>query len=134
MNIHIDDNKSIAAVQKEFADAFPYLRLEFFAKPHMFGAGSARRDMLDHKTKLKECRLKAEGNMIIRPEMTVSDLEKHFKEKYRLFVQVFRRSGKLWLETTATDKWTLKYQNEQGQELSNTTFNDREEVDYHEQE
>lgn len=134
MNICIDDNKSISAVQKEFSDAFPYLRLEFFSKPHKYGAVSERRDVLDHKTKLKECRLKEEGSLEIQPEMTVSDLEKLFQNKYRLFVQVFRRSGKLWLETTATDSWTLKYQNEQGQELSNTTFNDREEVDYQEQE
>jgi hypothetical protein len=35
-------------------------------------------------------------------------------------VQVFRKSGKVWLETTVTDGWTLEEQNLQGEALSNT--------------
>jgi hypothetical protein len=31
---------------------------------------------------------------------------------------VFRKSGKTWLETSVTDDWTLKRQNEEGMELS----------------
>jgi hypothetical protein len=33
-------------------------------------------------------------------------------------VQVFRQSGRVWLETTRTDDWTLAEQNKQGEELS----------------
>jgi hypothetical protein len=35
-----------------------------------------------------------------------------------LSVQVFRKSGKSWLETTFTDGWTLKKQNQEGIDLS----------------
>lgn len=136
MKIFIDDTLTIQQVQREFSSRFPYLRLEFFSKPHKEGAGSEKRDMLDNSTSLSDCRLKKEGELSISPEMTVAQLEKLFRDNYRLYVQVFRRSGKLWLETTATDNWTLKYQNEQGQELSSGALrpDDSEEFDYHEQE
>jgi hypothetical protein len=50
--------------------------------------------------------------------MTVSNLEQKFRDVYGLSVQVFRRSGKAWLETTFTDGWTLEEQNSQGEDLS----------------
>ena len=37
-----------------------------------------------------------------------------FKEIYDLNVQVFRRSGNIWLQTTATDHLSLSAQNEKG--------------------
>ena len=52
--------------------------------------------------------------------MSVTELETMFRENFGLYVQVFRRSGKLWLETTATDSWTLTVQNDQGKELSDS--------------
>jgi hypothetical protein len=61
-------------------------------------------------------------------------LEKVFQDNLGLYVQVFRKSGKVWLETTATDNWSLFKQNEEGQELSVRENNLSEELpDYHEQ-
>jgi hypothetical protein len=50
--------------------------------------------------------------------MSVAELEQQFSDVYGLSVQIFRQSGKAWLETTVTDKWTLEKQNEQGKALS----------------
>jgi hypothetical protein len=58
------------------------------------------------------------GSIVISPQMTVLDLEQHFKMIYGLSAQVFRKSGKVWLETTVTDSWTLEEQNRQGESLS----------------
>jgi len=69
--------------------------------------------------------------------MKVSELEKIFLEDYGLNVQVFRNSGRVWLETTMTDDWTLAEQNRQGEELSRkkTVKVSRYSTDdYHEQE
>jgi hypothetical protein len=49
---------------------------------------------------------------------SVQDLEQLIWDAFGLSVQVFRKSGNLWLETTVTDQWSLAYQNEQGRELS----------------
>ena len=51
-------------------------------------------------------------------EMSVSELEKQFADKLKLSAQIFRKSGRIWLETTFTDSWSLKKQNQEGMELS----------------
>ena len=42
--------------------------------------------------------------------MPVWQLERLFEEDCGLHVQVFRRSGKIWLETSRTDDLTLEQQ------------------------
>ena len=59
-----------------------------------------------------------DADVEISEDMKVSDLEKLFKDNFKLAVQVFRKSGNLWLETTMTDNWTLLQQNNHVRELS----------------
>ncbi len=119
MQVIITDNRKIFAIQEEFSALFPYLKLEFFSKPHDVGAGSAKK-LIKHNSKtLGECRtIHNKGKITITPNMTVSDLEQNFGDIYGLGVQVFRKSGRAWLETTVTDGWTLDEQNRQGEALS----------------
>lgn len=120
MKISISDKRKISAIQKEFSNAFPYLRLEFFSKPHTIGKGSDKtvRIIPDHKT-IGDCRkVRKNRNLSVTPDMKVSTLEQIFKDDFGLYVQVFRKSGRVWLETTMTDDWTLAEQNHQGEELS----------------
>jgi hypothetical protein len=58
------------------------------------------------------------NDIIISEDMLVSEFENQFSEKLKLSAQVFRKSGGSWLETTFTDSWTLKKQNDEGLELS----------------
>ena len=120
MKIEINDHRKIFALQKEFNEMFPYLKIEFFSKPHKVGAPSSKK-ILKHPGKtIGQCRLiHNKGTLTIIPSMTVAELEQNFNEVYGLSVQVFRKSGKVWLETTVTDGWTLEEQNRQGEDLSN---------------
>jgi hypothetical protein len=119
MKIKINDSRKIFAIQKEFNSFFPYLKLEFFSRPHTSGGASSKKFITHNSKSLLECRaIHKNGTITLTPNMTVSDLEQHFKDVYGLNAQVFRRSGKAWLETTITDKWTLQEQNAQGKELS----------------
>lgn len=119
MNIHIADDLSIRDIQKTFSEKFPYLKLEFFSRPHQSGKGSEKKYMRSNDAMLRDFRLiHSDGDLTIMDNMSVNEVEGLFREHFGLYVQVFRRSGRLWLETTATDNWTLKVQNEQGQELS----------------
>lgn len=119
MKITINDNRKIFAIQKEFSEMFPYLKVEFFAKPHKKG-GASPKELMKHPSKtLAECRtIHTNGTITITPQMTVADLEQNFNDVYGLSTQVFRKSGTVWLETTITDGWTLEKQNKQGEELS----------------
>ncbi|MBK6521411.1 MAG: hypothetical protein IPG08_03280 [Sphingobacteriaceae bacterium] len=119
MQVLINDNRKIFAIQEEFSKLFPYLKLEFFSKTHNVGGGSTKKQIKNNSKTLGECRtVHNKGKVTITPQMTVSDLEQNFGDVYGLGVQVFRKSGKVWLETTVTDGWTLDEQNSQGEALS----------------
>ncbi|OWY22791.1 hypothetical protein C7N43_02560 [Sphingobacteriales bacterium UPWRP_1] len=112
----ITDEKKISEIQTEFHAKFPYLKLEFYSQPHTEGGISAH-NMLDAGKTVGEVRtIHQEGNLSINGNLKVSTLESNFKEMYGLNVQVFRRSRKIWLQTTATDEWTLAEQNRLGEE------------------
>ncbi len=120
MKVTINDKRKIFAIQEEFNAMFPYLKIEFFSKPHKLGGSSSKKQMKSVSKTLGECRtIHNTGKITITPNMTVADLEQRFNDVYGLSVQVFRKSGKAWLETTVTDKWTLEEQNNQGESLSN---------------
>lgn len=59
-----------------------------------------------------------ENSIIITPELTVSELVKQITNSYQLEIQLYRKSGRIWLETSATDSWTLEMQNKQGEALN----------------
>ncbi len=117
--IEISGDKKIATVQKEFNDAFPFLKLEFFRKKHGLGGGSNRSEMIDAQLSFRKIPQKHSNGMIfLKEDMKVCELEDLFKNHFGLNVQVFRKSGRSWIETTLTDDWTLLQQNEEGRELS----------------
>ena len=37
MKLHVDDKRNISDIQAEFNDVFPFLKIEFFKKPHETG-------------------------------------------------------------------------------------------------
>ncbi|OWY25488.1 hypothetical protein C7N43_19985 [Sphingobacteriales bacterium UPWRP_1] len=113
----ITDEKKISEIQAEFRTKFPYLKLEFYAQPHTEGGISANSVHADANKTVGEVRtIHQEGNLSINGNLKVSTLEANFREIYGLNVQVFRRSRKIWLQTTATDEWTLAEQNRLGEE------------------
>ena len=120
MKIAIDRNKQLSAIQAEFNNTFPYLKLDFFSKQHAVGEASAKQNLISNNRRLEDF-IGFKNNKIeftITSAMTVKDLEQNFIDAYGLSVQVFRKSGKVWLETTVTDGWTLEEQNRQGEQLS----------------
>lgn len=125
MKLTINDHRKIFAIQEEFSKIFPYLKLEFFSKPHRVGASSSKKLMKSSSKTIGECRVvHNKGSLTITPNMTVAGLEEAFRDVYGLSVQVFRKSGKVWLETTVTDDWSLEKQNEEGKALSENVVED----------
>lgn len=114
MEIQIDKTKTIKSIQEEFQKNFPCLKLEFYSQGHSQGEGSSMKDTLNSNLTIEEVQKKHEfsDTMIINELMKVGELEDAFANKFSLSVQVFRKSGKLWLQTTTTDNWTLAKQNE----------------------
>jgi len=111
----ITDNKTIQSIQKAFNEKFPNLKLNFYTQPHSFGEGSPNNEKLDKTKTIGEVRqVHTDGDIQIDAKLTVQELETLMAEKYGLNLQVYRRSGDLWLQTISTDNWTLETQNERG--------------------
>lgn len=111
----ISDEKTLRDIQKEFNSKFPYLKLEFYSSRHGEGEGSPIQERLDPEQLLSTARqTHAKGNIQVKGDMEVSDFEQVFQDKFGLNVQVFRKSGNLWMQTTSTDHWTLAEQNRKG--------------------
>jgi len=118
MIISIHDKRVIQDIQDEFTSQFPYLKLEFFTRPHKVSIVSPK-SQKRNSTTLGDCRtVNKKGNLEIVGEMTSRELEQQFRELYGLNVQLFRKSGSSWLETSVTDSWTLQKQNDQGETLT----------------
>ena len=117
MTIEISKNKTIAEVQDNFSQLYPFLKLDFYKKSNG-RLGSVVKQKLVKTVLLNNAGNGREGVMEIADSMTVGQLEKSFYDRFGMVVQVSRKSGTLWLETTMTDSWTLGQQNEHGRELS----------------
>ncbi|MBK7233326.1 MAG: hypothetical protein IPH93_13950 [Saprospiraceae bacterium] len=112
MKISIKDSLTIEEIKDQFSKKFPYLKIEFFTKPHKKFTGSKKENMIPTDVTIGESRsVHSIGELIIDEHTKVAHLEKEMLEKFGLFAQVFRRSGKVWIETTVTDDWTLEKQN-----------------------
>jgi hypothetical protein len=120
MIIELKKNRTVCDVRMDFTGEFPFLTIEFY-KYVQGRLGSSIRQKMVKSTGLHNSGLRREGQLEVLETMTVRQLEKTFIEQYGLFVQVSRRSGAVWLETTISDNWTLKQQNEHGRELSELT-------------
>lgn len=119
MILKIEPDKTIAALQQEFNAAFPFLKIEFFKNGKTLQRMYLPQQLINKEATLAAARLtNKQGEMLVADTMTVKELEQDFFDSFGLTVQVFRKSGRLWLETTMTDNWTLKQQNQHGKEIS----------------
>ena len=119
MYLRITPNRLISDLQKDFNNAFPFLKIEFFQnRNQQLPAFTFQQILPQHKRIVDGQTAITDGDIEISAATKVKDLEKIFKDQFCLAAQVFRRSGNLWLETTMTDDWTLGQQNEHGREIS----------------
>lgn len=136
MKIRISPEFTIAEVQHAFQQAFPYLKLVFFSKSHKAFKGSPAKYLIqDRNQKLGALvRQPAEGALYLEAEMPTWQVERLFELEFGLHVQVFRKSGNTWLETSVTDDLSLEQQNAKGKAAENVHFEFVDPIDYREQE
>ncbi len=116
--MEISDKKRLKDLQKEFNKQFPFLQLEFYARPHVEGKSSSENDLLKNDLLVGEVRnIHNSGMVEIDGNMKVGAFEQLLRQMYGLNVQVFRKSYGKWLQTWATDIWSLNEQNQRGQIL-----------------
>ena len=121
MHINITDNLRTEEVKEAFKTAFPGLKLEFVKNPHAEGAGSAKMEIIKDNPCLWEIRkFHIELPLEVSLQQTVGEVEGFFRDKLGLHIQIFRKSGNVWIETVNTDSRTLAEQMQLSSEVGRT--------------
>ena len=116
-NLEITDDKQLKEIKEEFNAKFPHLKLEFFKEEHTEGQGNSLQSMYKDSLFLKDIRKNhTEGIMSINGHLKTSTFENNFKEHFGINAQVWRKAGKIWLQTITTAHWTLTEQEERSRE------------------
>ena len=119
MILHIKKEGLLSDIQKEFSNYFPYLRIDFFRLPHGEKKLSPKNEKLNRFTPISQLVTSTEDESLeINEKMTIGHFEALMEKQAGLFIQVFRKSGRVWIETSFTDDWTLELQNEEGKMMS----------------
>ena len=128
----VDAKQTTAGLQKEFSKHFPFLKIEFFREPCIKGKGNSKDKMITTSETISSLQIKKHfGKISYTSSSTVAEVEEKFLSKFGLCMQVFRKSGNIWLETTSTDDWTLEQQNEEGRSLAQHLKIEKENPDDH---
>ena len=118
MTLQLHKNRTISEIQEAFHKQFPFLKLAFFKKSHEAFEGNHAKHLLSEKnTRLGDLNPNLiEGDLTVLESTTVMDLEKAFEDQFGLHVQVFRKSGSIYLETSVTDNLTLAEQTQRAKD------------------
>jgi hypothetical protein len=121
MTFEITPDKKIETVQEAFNKHFPFLKIEFFKRKHEWGKPSPESQRVHVGQTLGSINEAIkEGKITLDPDNTTGWVEQVFMREFGLPVQVFRKEGSVWIETTKTDKLKLFEQNEMGRQSSIT--------------
>ena len=116
--IQINKTTSTKDVQSYFSSLFPYLQIKFYSKAHEHFEGSQKKYEINDIVPISSLNGGMERCVFyFDSEYTVEEFETLFEEKLGLHVQVFRKSGDIYQQTTRTDHWTLEKQNKKGEEM-----------------
>ena len=112
----IKPNMTIREFQGKFHEKFQGLRIEFYSNAHAKNQASAAETRISADTTIGDLSDKMGDGIDItfNLEDSVNSVEQHFEKAYGLHIQIFRRSNRLWLQTSATDEWSLDKQNTKG--------------------
>lgn len=119
MIIEIRDDKKIEEVCNEFSRCYPFLKIEFYYKPHGWQEASSSKDLVAREKSIGELRTNGhEGLIEIHYWQKAGNVEHQFYSRFGLNVQVFRKQNDIWVQTLGTDELSLEDQNEAGRKQS----------------
>ncbi len=109
----------ITDIQNAFQNEFPFLKIEFYKPRKNTQASDRKFEKLSPSLpvlSLNASLIPTEIN--IREDKKVSEVKKMLHETLGCTILIYRKSGNHWIETSYTDDWTLKQQNEEGKQMS----------------
>ncbi|GLR17663.1 hypothetical protein [Portibacter lacus] len=114
----IRSNMTTEEVKNTFHNHYPMLKIEFYNKEHGNNEISSNKNLITEEVTLDYLNPDLnDGELSLNENIKVSDFEKLMEDYFGLYVQVFRKSGDQWLQTSITDSWTLGKQEAKGESL-----------------
>lgn len=107
-----DQEAAMKQIQQRFNEVYPFLKLEFLNN------GDKKTFITKNIVIQFRKNNPAKAPVNISGERTIADIQKDFEAKLNVPVQVFRKTGNVWIETSLTNDWTLEQQNKEGEMLS----------------
>ena len=111
--LQLNSHQTVNEFKQKFSDLFPYLKIEFYHKNSDLLKQSIESNMKIAELSSKE----KDNNITFISSMSVDQVENILLTTYGLIVHIFRKSGSVWLKTTATKNWSLERQNQEGRTL-----------------
>jgi hypothetical protein len=118
MKLKITSDQTLTQVKEAFHKLLPFMKIEFFHHSHTQGEGSPKADMIEGNIQIAEL-IKGHdpGTIEFNYSTLVYELESKLQDYFGLNVQIFRKSGRLWLESTVSDNWTLEKVKQESEEF-----------------
>lgn len=118
IEISVGKDSRISDIQEAFHRHYPFLKVEFFKEVHVLHDGK-RPEKINPQARMGGIMPDlSERKILIQSDKKVIDLKKEFRKDLGLMAFFYRRSGKLWIETSLTDDWSLERQNDEGRLFS----------------
>jgi hypothetical protein len=109
MKMIINNSRKIFAIQEEFSNMFPGLKINFHAKPSSAGGVPSPKMVLHSSRTLQDCRsISREGSIEILPTMNVSDLKENMQDIFGLSAEICLKPENGEKEKPLSGKQTLE--------------------------
>ncbi|MFM6984163.1 MAG: hypothetical protein ACKOXF_08515 [Chitinophagaceae bacterium] len=132
MIIDIKSDMMLKDLKKQFHSYYPHLKIEFFSEERNQSGRNSREQMLSNEALLSDIKGFIAQKIEFSGDTTVAAFEAMFADMAGLNVQVFRKSGNVYLETSNTDDWTLDQEHKEAlssqvkAESGSSDFTDRD--------
>ncbi len=109
--MQITNETHLLNIQLSFQEKFPLLKIEFFKSKHekMFLSPLSEEVVQDVTVGDLNPNL-VPGEFLLYETESTGDFEARIEDLFGLHIQVYRRSGSIWLQTSKTDIWSLAKQ------------------------
>ncbi|MES2565859.1 MAG: hypothetical protein V4565_03270 [Bacteroidota bacterium] len=109
MTIEINNHRKIFAIQKEFSELFPFLKIEFHEKPNKHGGPPSLKLVKSSSKTLSDCRnIHNEGIISITPLMSTGELKQSFRDNFGLTIELSQKtSNHMWRKILADENAVL---------------------------
>jgi dTDP-glucose pyrophosphorylase len=119
MILEIDETTRLVDLQKNFSASFPFLKLVVFKEVQQMNSDMKNNELTDSNRLINALRTnKKEVILEIHYWQKTGTVEKLFRDKAGLYVQIRRKQGQHWIETSGTDDLTLEEQNDIGRKAT----------------